>query len=302
VVRDLLEHASAAFDEGAYKEASDYYRAALKLAPSRETACNLGVAARLSGNITEAAQALTECLAEPLPPLAPGDEDERARRARLRGDLEVVRQQTGTIEVTTTPGAEVLIDDLPRGAAPLSAIFVLPGTHSVAVRDARGTARGLVAVGAGKSVSIALEPKAPIVAPKAQPPAPIPMPPPPANSGATRPLVVVGSVVTVLAFGTGLVTLTAAQIINHQTSGEDEPPAGDIPEVCADGYPGQPCDEIRELRRAGRTLQTVSLASFAVMGVVGGGTLIYALSTAPAQGPVASVNASGITLGWRGTW
>jgi hypothetical protein len=301
VVSDLLDHASAAFDERAYKEASDYYRAALKLSPSRETACNLGVAARLSGNITEAAQALTECLAEPLPPLSPGDEDERARRARLRADLEVVRQQTGAIEVTTTPGAEVLIDDLPRGAAPLSAIFVLPGTHAVAVRDARGTARGSVAVGAGQRAAIALDPNVLIAAPKVQHPAPIPMPSPPANRGETRPLVVVGSVVTVLACGTTLVTLTASQIITQQVWGDDQHAFGSTAERCSEGDPSQACEDVAALGSASRTLQAVGLASFAV-AVVGGGTLFYALNHPPAQTPVVSVNAGGFTLGWRGTW
>jgi hypothetical protein len=301
-MRDLLEHASTSFDEGSFKEACDYYRAALKLSPSRETSCNLGLAARLSGNVTEAMQALMDCLAEPLPPLDPNDDDEKARRVRFRGDLEVVRQQTGAIQVTTSAGAEVVIDDLPRGVAPLSAIFVLPGTHSVAVRDGRGTARESVAVGAGMRVSIALEPKASTIPPEAKTAAPIAVLPPPAKGGETQSLVGLGWLAAGLAFGTGFVTLTTAKIISAQVEGDNEQFKSGTPEFCAASYQKEACEDVLALRRTSATLQTMSLVSFAVSAVVGGATFTYASTSQPARGPLVSVNPSGFSLGWRGAW
>ena len=301
VVSDLLDHAATAFDEGSFKEASDYYRAALRLSPSRATLCNLGVAARLAGNVTEAVQAMSECLAEPLPPLAPGDEDERARRIQFRGDLEVLRQQTGSLEVTTTPGAEVVIDDLPRGAAPLAPIFVLPGAHTVMVRDARGEARRSVEVGAGKRVTIALEPKGATTAPKAQRAAPVVLPPAPEKSDALPPLVVAGIVVTSVAYAAGLATLTTAFVTGGDLA-DDLKTASKNPQGCSAGNLSKMCADVPSRQRTIQTLQAASLASFLVTAVVGVGTLTYGLKRGPAPGPTVSVNTTGFTLGWRGTW
>lgn len=301
VVSDLLEHAWTAFDEGSFKEATDYYRAAIRLSPDRATLCNLGVAARMAGNVTEAGQALSECLAEPLPPLAPGDEDERARRVQYRSDLEVVRQQTGSIEVTTTPGAEVVIDDLPRGTAPLAAIFVLPGAHTVTVRDARGEARRVVEVGAGKRVTIALEPKGSTAAPKAQRAAPIVLPPAPEKSDAMRPLVVAGIVVTSVTYAAGLATLTTAFVMGRDIV-DDLETASKSPMGCSGPSLSEMCADLPSKVRTIQTLNAVSLASFLASAVVGVGTLSYALTRGPARGPTVSVNTTGITLGWRGTW
>ena len=301
VVSDLLDHAAQAFDEGAFKEASDYFRAAFKIAPSRETACNLGVAARLSGNLAEAMQALTDCLAEPLPPLAPGDEAERARRVRLRGDLEVVRQQTGSIEVTTTPGAEVVIDELARGVAPVPAIFVLPGTHAVAVRDARGVARGSVAVGAGMRASIELEPKAPSPALTVkETPTPIPAPAP-VKEREGRPVVIVGSVVTGVALTASLVTFTTARIIRGEIN-EELWGAGYLSAHCIVSELSAECVDAVSKQNTSKALETVGLVSLFVGAVIGGSTFVYAHTSSPAPGPIVSVNSKELMLGWRGTW
>lgn len=153
VLSDLLAHASVAFDQGDFKEASDYYRAALKRNADREIACNLGIAARLSGNLVEAAQALAMCLAEPLPPDA--EKDEKQRRIRYEADRDVVQNQIGTIEIQTTPGAKVLLDEDAIGAAPLpTEVYVKPGSHTVVVEDKDRKASRSIFVGPGKRVAL----------------------------------------------------------------------------------------------------------------------------------------------------
>jgi hypothetical protein len=298
VVRDQLAHASAAFDEGLFKEACNYYRAAFKRKPSREIACNLGVSARLSGDPMEAAQALTICLAEPLPPLGPNDDDEKKRRIRYRADLEVVLQQTGAIEIKTTPGAEVVIDNVPRGVAPLPAFFVSPDTHTIVVQDKRGQASRSVAVGAGRRVVVELVPgesaKDRSAASRAASA--------PEKSTGIRPLVIIGHVGAALAFSTSIATLTASRVVGDQASEDLATARKASPLGCATPKPGPACDDAGSAWSTAGTLQTVGIAGLVMAAVVGGGTVIYAVTTSPHHGPTVSATKTGATFGWEGTW
>lgn len=295
VVRDLLAHASAALDQGSFIEASDYYRAALKLKPSRETSCNLGVAARLSGNPIEAAQAFAVCLAEPLP--ANATPEEKRRRTRLEADREVVRNQVGTIEVKTVQGAKVLLDEIPVDIPALPVeVFVRPGSHRVHVEHKGRTASRSIFVGAGKRVSLELTPED---KPKHEPAANAPTP---AKTEVNRPLVLLGQVATGVALGTGAVAYGASRAVRAGIERDQEGARAVHPMGCSVPSPAAVCSDIASKNSTSGTLQTIALAGVIAGAVIGGGTLIYALATKPDSGPAVSASSTGATIGWRGRW
>lgn len=297
VVRDQVAHAAAAFEEGAYKEASDYYRAAMKRRPSRDLACNLGIATRLAGNLVEAAQALKLCLKDPLPDDA--TEEEKARRIRYEADLSVVLEQIGTIEIRTTPGAEVLIDGARAGLAPLlEEVFVMPGAHTITAQHKGDTASGSVHVKAGGRALLTLEPKSE-PGPRRTPTPVVTFPVPSAGS---RPLVIAGGVTTGVFLGLGLTAFIASRVVGqhawaalHTAQTTHAHTCGLLPRssACADAASGFETAE---------ALQTLGLTGLVAAAAVGGGTMIYGLATAMKNGPTVTASATGGMVLWSGRW
>jgi hypothetical protein len=289
VLRDLLAHASAAFDQGDFKEARDYYRAALKRKAGREIACNLGVAARLAGSLVEAAYALTTCLAEPLSPLA--TEDEKRRRVRYEADREVVRQQIGAVKIKTISGAKVLIGAESIGTAPvLTDVFVLPGAHSVTVERGDWKACRSIVVSAGERISLELTPELPPTARKVTPV--------PARANESRRLVVIGQVVTGVALGLGLVVYGASQAVGAEATSDLEKARREHPAGCLVRNPGPYCRGTAATLQTAGTLQVIGVAGLITGVAFGGGTLIYSIATRPAA-PSLPTSAM---IGWRGAW
>lgn len=291
VLSDLLAHASVAFDQGDFKEASDYYRAALKRNADREIACNLGIAARLTGNLVEAAQALAVCLAEPLPPDA--EKDEKQRRIRYEADREVVRNQIGTIEIQTTPGAKVLLDEDAIGAAPLpTEVYVKPGSHTVVVEDKDRKASRSIFVGPGKRVALELTPEEP---PKERRAAPASAP---TKANGSRPLLLVGKIATGVALGTGLVAYGASRVVGTRASRDFGEARKEHPMGCSVPNPGGSCKGLSSTGEIAGTLQRIGVAGLITAAVLGGGTVIYRVAT----GLTVSTSSTSAVVGWRGTW
>jgi hypothetical protein len=293
VVRDLLAHASASLEQGAYIEATDYYRAAMDLQPSRETACNFALAARLSGSLIEAAQALAVCLAEPLPVNA--TDEERKRRAQFEADREVVRQQIGTIAITTAPGAKVSLDGAPV-ASPRAEVFVKPGSHTLLVEHEGRTASRTIFVGAGKRVVIERMPDSEPATPRA-----IPAPLPGKAKGAP-PLIAAGSVAAGVVFGAGLLAFGASRIVGSEVEGDLEQARSKPSLGCSAPSPEAHCAGILSPWETAATLQTLGAVGLVAGAVLGGGTAIYALATSREDGPTVSAGPTGAALGWRFRW
>ncbi|HZF51621.1 MAG TPA: hypothetical protein VE093_23360 [Polyangiaceae bacterium] len=295
VVRDLLAHASASLEQGAYIEATDYYRAAMDLQPSRETACNFALAARLSGSLIEAAQALAVCLAEPLPVNA--TDEERKRRAQFEADREVVRQQIGTIEITTAPGAKVSLDGAPlEVASPRAEVFVKPGSHTLLVEHEGRTASRTIFVGAGKRVAIERMPNGEPARPRAIP-APLPR-----KANEACPFIIAGSVAAGVVFGAGLLAYGASRIVSFEVENDLEEARNKLSLGCSVPSPGAHCAGIPSSWETAATLQTIGAVGLITGAVLGGGTAAYALTTSREDGPIVSAGPTGAALGWRFRW
>lgn len=299
VLHDLLAHASAAYNDRAYKEATDYYRAAMKLRPSRDIACNFGVAARLAGSLVEAAQALKLCLAEPLPAHGRGQAEEK-QRARFEADFEVVRQMVGALEIKAADGAEVFVDNTSVGRAPLQAdVFVEPGARAIAATLDGATVTREVHVGAGRSATINLDPKQ--HKPGAQTAAP-PRAEPTSKSAAERPAVIATGIAAGVAFVGGVAALSASRVVGPGAEGALAEAKRENAAGCAIPKPGPRCAEMTSTWTTAGTLHTIGVAGIVTGLVVGGGTLIYRFAVAPDRGPSFAVSPAGAAVLWTGTW
>lgn len=293
IVRDLLAHALAAFRQGAFKEASDYYRAAVKRKPTREITCNLGVSARLAENLIEAAYALTACLAAP-PPL-PISEEETQRIARYRGDLEVVLGQIGTLSIQAPAGVDILIDNEPSGRAPLATdAFVKPGSHVVVVRHKGLEASRSIVVGKGTRAIVSLAPAAKREAPNGT------------TATATRPrsraVVIAASIATTLILGGGLSVFGASRAVGSDVASDLEASRKGNPSGCAVPTPSTSCATASSSWKTAATLTKLGMAGVITGGMVGGGTVLYVAATSPEPAPSRKTSTTGFAVGWRGTW
>jgi len=81
-------------------------------------------------------------------------EPTRSKPAAGTAASPVARKPTGTLSVTSTPAALVLVDGKPRGTTPLTLSDVAPGKHDVVLRSDAGTVRRSVTVAANGTASI----------------------------------------------------------------------------------------------------------------------------------------------------
>ncbi len=216
---DPAAEARAAFRRGAdlykagkYREAIDAFEAADRLKPSPALQFNIGQAWEKLGDPAAALAAFARYLR--LDPAASNRESVQRSVKALEGRLAATGRQMLHVEVDP-PGAEVRVDGVPAGAAPVDAAFP-PGSHALAAAaPGRRTATRDVVLPAATSltVNLVLEPgqdpaAAPLLA--ARPPdAPLEAtrpdaPPQPAERKNWLGPVIAGSV-AVVAAGAGLV-------------------------------------------------------------------------------------------------
>jgi hypothetical protein len=126
-----LEAATQLYDENNFRGALAELQRAYELAPSYKILFNIGQVEMELKDYAGALRAYTRYLSE-------GGPDVPAERAKqVRADLERVRGRVGNIEVQTAAGAEVLIDDVAVGFAPLpEPVAVNAGRHKVTVHIA----------------------------------------------------------------------------------------------------------------------------------------------------------------------
>ena len=126
-----LEAATQLYDENNFRGALAELQRAYELAPSFKILFNIGQVDMGLQDYAGALRAYSRYLSEGGPDV-PAD-----RGKQVRADLERLRGRVGKIEVQTAAGAEVLIDDVPVGFAPLpEPVAVNAGRHKVTVHIA----------------------------------------------------------------------------------------------------------------------------------------------------------------------
>lgn len=126
-----LDAAAQFYDENNFRGALAELQRAYELAPSFKILFNIGQVDMELQDYAGALRAYSRYLSE-------GGPDVPAERGKqVRADLERLRGRVGKIEVQTAAGAEVLIDDVPVGFAPLpEPVAVNAGRHKVTVHIA----------------------------------------------------------------------------------------------------------------------------------------------------------------------
>jgi hypothetical protein len=214
--------------------------------------------------------------------------------------MERAQAKVAAVMVTVDPpGAEVLVDGAPVGAAPLAdAVFVEPGRHLFDARlDGRRfvmQARELVA---GEGAEVTLRP-APPVAAAAPPLRPVvmraPDPPRAAPVGPRRAIVIGGaSASAVLAVvGAGLAGGAASKA--SASAGCEIAVCGDATSEAARRQ------EFDRLQSQKVGLADAAIGTFVGAGVVAAGTVAYALVTGRLLGPprTGSGNAPSTSIAW----
>jgi PEGA domain len=144
----------ALFKAGKKREAREEYLAAFRLKQSHDVAGNLGNVELSLGMPRDAAEHLSFAIRHYAPS---GTTPEQLERAKQR--LAEAKQQIGTVTVSVSvPGAEVLVDGVSIGRAPLEGdVFVEPGTRTFSARLAlHDDATQTIEVGKGTERSVAL--------------------------------------------------------------------------------------------------------------------------------------------------
>jgi hypothetical protein len=202
------------------------------------------------------------------------------RRKEVEKDLEKLKTRVGSIEVVTNvPGADVLVDEVLVGKAPLPAsVIVTAGRRKITVtKDGVGTATRIVDVASTDSIRVEVN----LETPKSAPPPPLPVMVMPSKwttwsyvgLGAAGALAVAGGV-------TGVLALRASSDL------EEERFVGSAPSSSFDAK----SDRVRNLGIATDVL-------FAGAAVTLGTTLVLTLARTPKPEPAPASISLGVTPG-----
>lgn len=123
VAKEAYAKGVAHFEKGEYREAADAFREAHTLKPTWKVLYNVGQAEAAAKRYGLALEAFEAYLAQG------GDDVPDLRREELLAELERLRKMVGTVEITAPDGAQVFVDGVARGAAPL--LGKLPVSASV---------------------------------------------------------------------------------------------------------------------------------------------------------------------------
>jgi hypothetical protein len=289
--RQLYDEGLAAFKKGKVAEAHAAYLAAWSLNKHWQIAANLADTEIELGKYREAAEHATYYRQN-----APANRKERAE-ALLKRALDRVAVLTIAAE---PDGAEVLVDDLAIGKAPLpQAVFVDPGKHKVTVRlSGRPDAVQELTLGAGASQAVTL--KVPPAAPDAG------TPPVTAPKRSVVPGVVLGAGAGV-ALVTGIALFAVAR--GKGSSAHDAHDAiVKAGHTCVSGAPNfdARCADLDSATATANTLQQAGVGLFVGAGAAALGTVLYFAWPAPRAGaagtgtlrlaPVVSPSTAGLSF------
>jgi hypothetical protein len=264
----LYEEGVKAAKAGQWEKARLAMLAAFTLRPSHARAANLGRVELMAARPREAAEHLSYFLQG-----APGIEsdDRKAAEAMLaeaRAKIAVVTIQT------PSEGAEVLIDDVAVGRAPLpTPLFLDPGAHKVVLRvEGRPEVAYAITLKAGSMDAIALDAAVPTT-----PAAPVRAPPLPAPEK-SKAIVFGGAGLAVATLGAGIAFTV---ISNEKALDADMQLArlkfhgGSAP--CKGGISPTECATLLSTNRSSDTFHNLAVVGYAAAGIAAVGTLAYAL-------------------------
>jgi hypothetical protein len=321
---------------GQKREAREAYLAALRLKKSYDVAWNLGNLEITLGLYRDAAEHLSFAVRTYAPSGTTADQLEKAKQR-----LADAKSHVGSLLVSVNVnGAEVFVDGKPVGRAPLEdTVFVEPGSRVIEAKLARyDDVRQVIqaANGAEQAVALTLVPSAegPAAGAPGAPGAASSLGAEASSGAASAPGAATGSGAdgtsaggeairggtanpVILIAGTGVagaalvVGVVSAVLSNGKAGDVDDMlttigSAGD-PSACSSGRRASECDALHGLRQDRDRLANVSFWSFLGAGVVGAGTLVYAL-TAPKEARAGGVKAAPLVaaqgggLMISGTW
>lgn len=282
LARKHYEDGRAAAEKGNWQAAYTSYRAAIAVQAHYLIHGALGEAAHHLGKDRDAAEYLSLYLAS-----APDTEPESARAA-AKTALADARKRVGTLAIAAPDGADVLVDHVLVGKAPLGReVFVEPGRREVEARSGAAIGRQIVTAekGASTSVTVVLG-VVPPPDPTTTAPKPTAAPPPtapangPAGPAANRDLLIVGaSIAGGTALVGGVLLAVAGAKAAEESSVRDELVALGKGNVCVATSRDPRCDQVKD---AGRTVDALaSTGSSLLIGglALGAATLIYHLVT-----------------------
>ncbi len=278
-----------------WDKARTFFQGAWRIQQHWKIAASLGRAELKVGRMRDAAEHLSFALREvPAGALTPAD------LKPVEEMLAQARAKVGAVKVTGAPaGAEVAVDGVVVGKAPLKGVlFLEPGAHRVeGQREGYVDGAGEVKAEAGKEGGVDLGmvkvPEVKVVGPVAE------VVPPPVVVGADKRIVIAGAALGVVALGMGMGFAVAG---NLKAAERDN----SITDSCTPKS-GTCTQNVYDADVAKATFAQISLASYIAAGVIGAGTLTYALfprSPKKAAGPKASMVAgpgiAAVTV--SGTW
>jgi hypothetical protein len=253
--REIFQQANKLYDEGKYPQAEQLYLQAWKLKQSYDVAGNLGNLEADMNKPRAAAEYLAYAIRE-----FPAGGRPALRDALVKRHSEVVRL-VGTLRFTVSkPGAEVFLDGQSIGLSPIAnETYVDPGTHSVEAR-LEGYLPVQVTINAqkGKTEQVDLT----FLPPK----------------GANKTVIIAGGAVAGAAIVVGAALLgvgaskgsTASSLLDDLRKSGGCPPAT-MPQT------GK-CADLKSALDSKGTLSSAGLWTLVGGGVVGIGTLVYALA------------------------
>jgi len=277
--RELMREGNELYGEGKLAEAYEKYRQAWRTAQAFDIACNLGgTASELSIN-RDAAEYLDYCLRHYAASSRP---EAVAAEQRARAAFEVVRAKVAAVNLKVTPaGAEVLVDGVSVGRAPLEApVFLEAGPHRIEARQT-GLDSGMVEVNAKRGETtealIELKPASGAAAAAANPEENKGDSQPDAASASKNyvPAIVTASVGG-LALAGGVVFLVMRSGKQSDASDKLDTLNGKSP--CGAGHPSEneaTCAEVADLSDEAATFGTLSIVGFGV--AAGAGVATYLL-------------------------
>lgn len=293
--RQLYMEGLGALEKSQWAEAHASFLAAWRIKPQYQIASNLGLSEVKLGKYRDAAEHLTFYMRE-----SPATKVQERLRAKVL--LDEALAKVATIKLIAMPaGADVLVNGASVGRTPLAdPIFVEPGACVVEARlEGHETIKRPITTTAGSAQDLKLRLEKTKLAKLSVAPN---------LEGPNSKILIAGGVTAGVAFGAGLVFTFLA---NGKASSASEK----VTSVAAQGGDkaclaqsfGTACEELHGLRQEAATFGNVAVWSFIGAGVVGAGTLVYALAAPrrpkePSLQAAPLVSATGGGLMLRGSW
>lgn len=268
----------AAAQKGDWQAAYTSYRAAHAIRPTDPTVGALGDAAYHLGKYREAAEYLSIYLQKTAATASP------AARAAAESALADARQRVGVLTITAPVGAEVFVNHVLAGKAPLAGeVFVEPGKCDLEARSSTGeVGRQTATVEKGKSAAVTLifgmEPAPLPTATATTTAAPTATIAP--SGGPRREIQIVGASVAAGAAVVGAILLGVSRTKASDEDGlRQELSSLGKGNVCVAASRDPRCDQVKDAAGAADALTNSGAWLLIGAGVVGAATLVYSLAT-----------------------